>query len=102
MSHAAENLAQPLCLFEDSEARPGDPWLSRMTTRLTFYGEEVYHLAQSCSSSDIEDAVNWSESSWQLVAAVNERAVELDWTLKVVGDRRRCGELRHSDAVHRR
>jgi hypothetical protein len=60
-------------VFEDSEARPGDPWLSATRSVTRVYGTEVYHIARAITPDGVGDAMSDAESSWSLIGGLVDR-----------------------------
>ena len=61
-------------MFEDSESKPTDPWLTRATQPVWTFGDEVLHVARSNNAADIDAVINQAESSWLLIGVVSELA----------------------------
>ncbi len=59
-----------ICVFEDSEARPGDPWLATAKSDIRVLGSEVYHVANASLPAGIGEAMGWAESSWLLIGVL--------------------------------
>jgi hypothetical protein len=61
-----------LCILENPLASRGDPWISRAKTRVLFFLDEVYHLAQGTSVGErgIREALTEAETAWETIGAL--------------------------------
>ncbi len=62
LSESADNV----CVFEDYEASPGDPWLKDAKSRLAFVAGEVYHVLthRDTDMAMVRATIGESQTAW--------------------------------------
>jgi len=67
----ADHHRSSVCVFEDSEARPGDQWLASARSSTRRRESEVYHVARVLTADGIRDAMRDAQSSWLLIGVLS-------------------------------
>src|SRR4051812_11709737 len=61
-----------VCVLEDANAQPQDPYMQKETSRYMVHEKEVYFVLtpDQRSRREIDDAISTSESSWVFIGAM--------------------------------
>lgn len=62
------------CLFENTVARPKDPWINAAKSIRITYENEVYHAPYDNDAGDIRAALIEADSAWMLVGFIIKEA----------------------------